>query len=89
MARDPAQRYQLIRNEFERALYDAQHDEDADLFDDYSLPPKVFEEGEALIKEANLQDPNCKATERLFEIYIQMQDNLKFSRDFAEVSQLL
>lgn len=91
MASDPASRYQLLQNEFERALHNAKSLNDIALIADNSLPPQVREEAAKLLttlSESNSSSGN-KAIKRLFDIYLQREDVLKFSKDFKEVEAML
>jgi hypothetical protein len=91
LASDPAARYQLLQNEFERALHDAKSLNDITFIADNSLPPLVREEVSKLLATLSESNPSTgnKAVKRLFDIYLQREDVLKFSKDFKEVEAML
>lgn len=82
---DPARRFQLLRNQFERVLFDAKIDQDLRWLVDDSLPPVVQQEAKELLAKVMADNSDSKSVERLFDIYIQRRENLRFSKDFREL----
>lgn len=87
LASDPASRYQVARNSFERALNDAVAFGDINHLLDSSLPSQVAQEAKELLEKRSNKSDNS-INQRLFEIFLQREDMLQFSKDFKELSAL-
>ncbi len=86
---DPATRYQIARNAFERAMSDARALGDINHLLDDTLPAKVREEAKELLgKRGSSSSGNAATNQRLFEIFLQREDMLQFSRDFKDFEAL-
>jgi hypothetical protein len=86
MHMDPGMRYQLARNAFERALVDAKARNDIGmLLADNECSAVMQEEAKSLLT----QTPTRATNARLFELFLQREDMLAFSHDFAEMKAYL
>jgi small subunit ribosomal protein S5 len=83
MHMDPATRFQIARNSFERAVANAKATNDESFLFDEQAPAAVQKE----IKDL-LASPTPD-TDRLFELFLQREDMLRFSHDFRELSALV
>lgn len=85
-----SERYQLLRNNFERALFDAKHSDEVGWLADDSLPKYLQQEARSLLDNLiqNKKEDSKAEVDRLFEIYVQCKDNLRFAKDFAEMETL-
>eukprot|EP00595_Chromulina_sp_UTEXLB2642_P001191 CAMPEP_0196763470 /NCGR_PEP_ID=MMETSP1095-20130614/4123_1 /TAXON_ID=96789 ORGANISM="Chromulina nebulosa, Strain UTEXLB2642" /NCGR_SAMPLE_ID=MMETSP1095 /ASSEMBLY_ACC=CAM_ASM_000446 /LENGTH=673 /DNA_ID=CAMNT_0042116705 /DNA_START=730 /DNA_END=2752 /DNA_ORIENTATION=- len=89
MYTDPATRYQIAKNAFDRALYDAQRMKSVSeachhLLSD-SISPKIKEEASNLLL-SKVIDENVK--QRLFELFLQRDDLQTHVKDFNDLSVL-
>jgi small subunit ribosomal protein S5 len=86
MYADPATRYQLVKNYFERALTDAKALNNVEALMDKSASPAMLAEATQLLQdtkhEMNMSESDVVATDRLFELYIQREDLASFVHDF-------
>jgi ribosomal protein S5 len=87
LSAEPAARYQLLRNQFERALSDAKTRKDISLLLDASLPAQALSEAKNVLLNLCANSATYVAdTERLFELYVQRRDNLRYAQDFRELN---
>ena len=91
---DPATRYQIAKNAFERSLHDANNTRDVTFILDDSANQLLKEEVNGLllkIKDDKNIDQMEKSTieSRLFELFLQKTDMRRFSKGFKEIISLL
>ncbi len=84
MSTDPAHRYAVAKNYFERALYDARSLNDISHILEDNVSDSIKQEASSLLKQA----PSSANTKRLFELFLQRQDMLAFSEGFNEMIAL-
>jgi hypothetical protein len=107
---DPAERFQLLRNEFDRNLFDAVVSKDLSmLMEENSLPSAALKEAKDLLdrlvamekdqsrgrqkgKESEKTPAESAEKEavsnRLFDIFVQTKERLRFSKDFADLRRV-
>jgi len=88
---DPAARYQIAKNKFNRTLVDCRASGEIDmLFDEDLMNPGVKEEVQHLFDKtgfaAELDD--LQIDQRLFKIFIQTEQMAKMTKDFQEMTML-
>lgn len=83
MHADPATRWQVARNQFERAFKDATINKSITTLLDDSTPEAIKKEMLAMVKGDIPRD-----LERAFQLFVQREDMLKFSYDFNEMKSL-
>ena len=83
MHTDPSTRYQIARNSFERSLFEAQESNDVSRLINSSASPAIRTEAQSILKSRN---PDIN---RLFELYVQNEDMIRFSHDFDELRSVL
>jgi len=95
LASSPATRYQLLKNTFERSLYDAVIKQNVGYVVDVTNTPAALktEVQSALVSLQTMKDkPDSQEKksleERLFEIYTQRRDLDRFTKGFDELSVL-
>eukprot|EP01039_Chlorochromonas_danica_P003349 gene3349-3672_t len=118
LEQNPAERYSILRNEFERLIYTLQTRRSSWFEDgDNSLPPALKKEATKLLSELppldvtvreddddddeeeegekkplTLKEEEVQKREqimnRLFEIFLQSKDNLRFTKDFEQLALL-
>lgn len=105
---EPAIRYQMAKNYFERALFTAEGVQDISYLLDENAPSSIRLEARELLnarlemnrerntlETKNLQIPvglvrqHERNTDRLFELFLQREDMLKYSADFADFEAVL
>jgi small subunit ribosomal protein S5 len=84
MTTDPASRYAVAKNYFQRALYDARALGDITRILEDNVSDSIRQEASALLKQA----PTTANTKRLFELYLQREDMMAFSEGFNEMIAL-
>ena len=84
MTTDPAHRYAVAKNYFERALYDARSLNDISHILEDDVSDSIKQEASSLLKQA----PSSTNTKRLFELFLQRQDMMAFSEGFNEMIAL-
>eukprot|EP01041_Mallomonas_annulata_P002521 gene2521-4903_t len=90
---DPATRYQLAKNAFERALNDSLAQNNPQWLLDASATPAMKLETTALLSQATTDENGNKqlskeCMNRLFEMFIQRDDMLAFASDFKEMEAM-
>ncbi len=83
---DPATRYQIARNAFERALADAKALKDVKYLLETNAPQQIKDRANQLL---NVRDPKDLDVDGLFELYIQRDDVRRFTHDFQEMRAVL
>ena len=83
MYADPATRYQIAQNYFERSLVDAQAMDSVDMLVDPTVTKEVKDEANSLMKMGKRMDTASR--QRLFELYIQREELSSFVHDFREL----
>ena len=83
MYADPATRYQIAQNYFERSLVDAQALDRVDMLIDPTVTKEVRDEANSLMKLGKKMDTASR--QRLFELYIQREELSSFVHDFREL----
>ena len=87
MQSDPATRYRIAKNQFERALSDAQTYRDIEyLLDPKRSSPSMIEEARTLLSSPVLLTKDI--TQGLFDFYLQRDDLLTFAADFRNMTTL-
>eukprot|EP01034_Spumella_vulgaris_P021583 gene21583-27621_t len=90
---DPATRYQIAQNMFERTLQDAKARPDMQRILDASATAPMKAEVAQLLKVVSDSEQDStegvNATQRLFELYLQREDMRRFSSDFKEIEAFL
>lgn len=92
MFADPAARYQVAKNYFERALTNAQGQKEIGHLLEKGATAAQSEEVAQLLKvlEDDTNDENSQsASKRLFEMFLQREDMAKFAGDFREIEAFL
>ena len=83
MYADPATRYQIAQNYFERSLVDAQALDRVEMLLDPTVTKEVRDEANSLMKMGKKMDTASR--QRLFELYIQREELSSFVHDFREL----
>ena len=79
---DPGLRIQIAKNAFERAMTDASASKDISWLLEHSSTASIKAEASKLLK-----GPSSKiATNRLFELFLQREDMVRFAGDFREMT---
>lgn len=90
---DPATRYQVAKNFFERTLHDAKTSPDLQRILDESATSSMKTEVAQLLKTVSTTstapEEVAAASQRLFELFLQREDMRRFSGDFKEIEAFL